>query len=234
MTIIYDDFNSRIFSLRMGNVLINNGNEDTIDSLDKTELYDHLSVKIPTNNKVLLNNFLAQGFVLVDTQITYVLDEFSALDVSENSNNAVRSAEGKDKAQILNIARQSFTIDRFHSDSSLDSRSADKYYADWASNLLKDITTISDVYIKNDNVAGFAFWKIENETARLILVAVSEKNRGEGIYRELISSFVLKHRKKIKQAITGTQINNVGVNKFWGRSGAYIYKSEYVLHKKIT
>ncbi len=232
MKILLDEYNSKIFNLRMGNIV---DYDHCIDALSFNSIIDnssfnHLSIKINTNNKEIANLFLKNGFYLVDTQITYKL-KLENQQFEKNVN--VQIATQNEAREIAKIAKNSFSLDRFHSDTNLSKEKANNYYKQWALNLLDNISIISLVYKDNNKINGFSFWKIEHSTAKLILVAVSNKERGKGIYGKMISHFLNTYSKNIKEIFMGTQINNYPVHKYWSKLGAEIVESNYVLHKVI-
>lgn len=230
--IVIDEFNSQIFCLKMGNIILNAKQitEEELEQIRSQKIYEHLSVKINTDNKRLLNQFLKEGFYLVDTQITFRLDDFSKNRIPSNF---VRKVTANDLRKVMNISKKSFRIDRFHNDENLNFALANEYYMTWTKNLIKNESILTYVYEEDQKIYGFCSWQIQNNIASLILVAVLEGYRGRGVYKAMINHFLYYHCGEIKSATTGTQINNYPVHKFWGKAGAYLFESKYVLHKKI-
>lgn len=232
MKIVLDKYNSKIFGMKMGNILEFDFEKDVkhLNSHIKKTDFNHLSIKIDTNSKETFNFFIKNNFYLVDTQVTYkLLIKNNQFERSPN----VRGALIEDTKKILEIAEQSFIIDRFHSDPNLSFNLSNKYYQQWSENLLNDEDTISYIYQIEDDVVGFSFWKLEGDISRLILVAVSNDYRGRGIYSKMISHFLNEYNDKIDIVLMGTQINNYPVHKYWSKIGATIIESNYVLHKVI-
>lgn len=228
MKLVYDEFNSSIFNLEMANIILDRiePTEDVKDFI-KNSIYEHLSVKIDTEDKQSLNIFLINGFYLVDTQVTY---EYKVLNIPKLQAEHVRDMNIKDLKEVLDIARESFSIDRFHSDFNLDWQKANSYYENWANNLFTNKDNVSHVFEENGTICGFSFWSIKDKNATLILIAVEKNQRMKGVYKNLINYFIENFAHKINVINMGTQINNYGVHKYWGTRGAYIKSSKYVLH----
>lgn len=228
MKIVFDEFNSSIFGLNMANVVLDGvASYKEIKALVNNCLYDHLSVKIDTDEKDSFDNFIKNGFYLVDTQVTY---EFKNINSQILTFDNVRKLKAEDIEEVLEIARDSFSIDRFHSDFNLDLQKANNYYEKWAYNLSNNNEIISHVFAENGVVCGFSFWSIKENYATLILIAVAKNQRMKGVYSNLINFFIVNLPQGINTIYMGTQINNYGVHKYWGARGAYIKSSKYVLH----
>ena len=78
MKIAYDEFNSEVFGMQMGNIVdylspLSKENVRGIVKNAKDVGYRHLNVKVPTEDKITTNSFLNFGFNLVDTQLMYCL-----------------------------------------------------------------------------------------------------------------------------------------------------------------
>lgn len=230
-SIALDKFNSQIFDLKMGNIFPNASLllEEDLKYVRFQKTFDHLSIKISADNKCLLNQFLKEGFYLVDTQVTYKVDVFPK---NRKQSKHVRKATPNDFSSVSKISETSFKIDRFHSDINLDCKKANIYYSTWAQNLLMNESIMTYVYEKNNKIYGFSSWEINNNNASLILVAVSEDYRGKGVYKSMLNHFFYCHSEEIISATTGTQINNFPVHNFWGKIGACLIEAKYVLHKK--
>ena len=79
MEIRNDKFNSEIFGIKMGNIVLSKDeiNDETFSVKEvieqgKDEQFKHISVKFPTSCKALFNKFVQDGFYLTDTLFEYI------------------------------------------------------------------------------------------------------------------------------------------------------------------
>lgn len=234
----YDKFNSEIFKIKMYNL-----HEHQITSIELlnqslNELNglncEHISIKVSTSNKQLIFDLMKNGFYLTDTLVTYEFDARKKELPDINYTCEYSSLENQDIHILRRIAKESFRIDRFHSDPALSSEAADMYYEEWfvnSANGYADFVTVA----KCDNIpVAFTTAKEPDElgVASLVLSAVDVKYRGKGIYNGMIHysvNWALHHGAKIVRV--GTQIDNYAVQKSWIKLGFSIVSSQYVFHK---
>lgn len=232
-----DIFNSKIFEMQMGNISLDS-DESLFDVLKvaQREGYEHVSIKVPTGNKELVNQCFKEGFMLADTLVSFVFDFNKSVLANVQHKCIIREYKDSDLEGIMQIAKNSFKIDRFHSDPNLDNELCDKYYEQWIYNSCHGFADNVLVAEYNNEVVGFTTGKVyeEDNEVHLVLSAVSSKYRGLGIYTSMIYEGV-KWAKQFKtnRLIVGTQIDNVAVQKAWIKLGFTLKNSEYVLQKKI-
>lgn len=238
MKVIKDIFNSEIFNIQMGNVV-------EVDSSSVCELvnkalednFDHLTVKIPTSEKKIVNEFLKSGFIITDTLVEYVFLFGKSELPNMNHRVILRDFREEDITDLMDISRVAFTYDRFHSDEKLDNTLCDKYYEQWIYNSCNGFADKVIVAEYEGKPVGFTTGRLyqDDKLGHLVLSAVSDKCRGLGIYTSMIYEGVkwLKQYDYLDGLLVGTQINNLAVQKAWIKLGFTIYGSEYVLQKYI-
>lgn len=243
MEIWNDKFNSEIFGIKMGNIILSNdelSNEDfkveKVIEKSNHERFKHISVKLPTIYKNLFNKFIQNGFYLTDTLLKYVykFDERVLPDITHKT--ILRDYREDDLEELMVIAKGSFDYDRYHSDPTLDNELCDKYYEQWIYNSCHGFADKVIVSEYNNTVVGFTTGKADHtqQYGHLVLSAVSNKYRGLGIYTSMIYKGIKwLEKEKFKGLIVGTQINNVAVQKAWIKLGFTVLDSEYVLHLHI-
>ena len=243
MEIQNDKFNSEIFGIKMGNIVLSKdeiNNEafpvKEIIEKGKQEKFKHISVKFPTSHKTLFNKFVQDGFYLTDTLLEYIykFDKSSLPNITHKT--ILRDYQENDLKELMKIAKGSFDYDRFHSDPNLDSKLSDKYYEQWIYNSCHGFADKVIISEYNNTVVGFTTGKADDtqEYAHLVLSAVSNKYRGLGIYTSMIYEGVKWLKKEgFKGVIVGTQINNIAVQKAWIKLGFTVLDSQYVLHLYI-
>ena len=244
MLIKQDIFNSEIFGIKMGNIILTEEdlNNDSFDVESvilegKRNGFAHLSVKIPTPYKKIFNSFIFSGFYLTDTLIEYVLkyDEKPLPPMKHKM--ILRDFVESDIESLMEIAKGSFTFDRYHSDPFLDNNLCDKYYEQWLYNSCHGFADKIVVAEYNNEVVGFSTANADHsqELGHMVLSAVSSKYRGLGTYTSMEYELIKWLKEEgFKGALLGTQINNVAVQKTWIKLGFTVLDSEYVLHMPLV
>lgn len=238
-----DKFNSEIFQMRMGNLKLENYNFESVEEFCKCEKsavsghYDHLALRIPTNEKSMINIAISSGYSLVDILVEFVFKKDTQL-LNIQHKCVLRDCDESDLPELKRIARCSFKHDRFHSDSNLKKELCDLYYEKWMENSFYGFADRVIVAEYDGNPVGFTTAKkgSNNENGHLVLSAVSEEYRGIGIYTSMIHegvSWIMKENPEVQGIIVGTQIDNINVMKAWIKLGFTIYDSKIILHKYL-
>ncbi|MEG0155134.1 MAG: GNAT family N-acetyltransferase [Lachnospiraceae bacterium] len=245
-----DEWNSLHFGKKMGNVYSSalgekekqKSTQDIFAQLildAKKEEYEHLTFKIRTNEKDLVKGAIEQNFMLADTLITCLYD-FRKNKLPEISHVCeLGDCKEADMKALKKIAKESFKIDRFHSDPSLDNALCDEYYEKWFENSVNGLADKTIVAYYKDEPVGFTTVKIyENRKyGQLVLVAVSNKYRGIGVCTSMIYTgfkyIQEKYSNRVEGVLIGTQIDNIAMQKAWAKLGLSIYDSDYVFQKDI-
>lgn len=238
-SIFEDKFNSEIFNLKMGNLIIEDPNE--VDAMlieaNKQE-YDHLTAKINTNELEICNKLLQNEFKLVDTLVSYQYDfkKTPLLKYQYNQDVIIKPVESCDIAELSRIAHDSFFNDRFHNDPSLKNELCDLYYEKWIYNSCHGFADLVLVgKDKDNNILGFGTGKkVNDKESALVLNAVTEYARGKGVYTAMIWEAMRYFEDKSRYLTLGTQINNYAVQKAWSKLGFKIFESKYVLQKNVN
>lgn len=236
--IVKDEFNSNIFKMKMGNLIIEkNYDLNVIIDKAKKDKYEHLSIKIDTTDLKLCNLCLNAGFYIVDTLVSYrydyrknIIPEYKYFDGL-----IISDVEKRDIDAICSIAYNSFFNDRFHNDPFLSDDLCNTYYEQWIRNSCNGFAdTVLVCKDRDNNILGFGTGKYQDvHDSALVLNAVTNFARGKGVYTAMIFEAMKRYRGKSQFLNLGTQINNYAVQKAWGKLGFQLFDSKYVLHKKI-
>lgn len=246
----YDSFNSENFGIKMGNVyLVDNSAElcpkdysdsfSSIIDISKEAGFKHITFKIDTSKKEVIKGVHSHSMELADTLVRYLFD-FSRSDLpTVNHKCSLGDCSLKDLQQLKDIARNSFKIDRFHSDDNLPNHLCDLYYDKWIENSYNGLVDKVIVAYYNGEAVGFTTGKLKmsEEYSQLVLSAVSDKYRGIGVYTSMIhegTKWLLNEMGSItKGVIVGTQIDNIAVQKAWIKLGYTLFDSQYVFQKYL-
>lgn len=239
MIISKDLFNSKIFELNMGNIqttekeLSEISNEEIISMINNSS-FDHLTLRISSNRKDLLNKLSRSGFYFGDVLVELELKNRSILSI-KSGDVSYREFNCNDIDDIKKIARESFSIDRYHTDKNLPSHLCDKYYEEWAYNSCNGFAEGVIVAEVDHRVCGFFAYKTyaDDQFGHLVLGALDNNYRGRGIFKSLIieaaRSMFFKH-DTLMGIMVGTQINNISALRSYINAGFNIKQTSYVLH----
>jgi ribosomal protein S18 acetylase RimI-like enzyme len=240
--VVVDAYNTHVFGKVMGNLLIHQGqfqiNQETWNELfenAKSAGYQHLAVKIDTGQKLMIHQLQKNGFLLMDTLVTYMFDYSKKQLEPMEHQSIIRSAQPEDELELKHIAYHAFKIDRFHSDPSLDPKLADHYYEQWITNSMNGFADRVVVSELNNKAVGFTtcnFPKANDpqKIGTLVLSAVSDESRGKGVYTSMIHEGVRWLKDYANFVKVGTQIDNYPVQKTWMKMGFSLVSSQYVFH----
>jgi GNAT superfamily N-acetyltransferase len=243
--IVEDAYNTQVFKKVMGNLIIHQGlyqiDQETwselIDSA-KSLGYEHLAVKVDTGLKMMIHQLQKNGFLLMDTLVTYIFD-FSKKQLEPMEHQSIiRSANPEDEIELKRIAYHAFKIDRFHSDPSLNPQLADHYYEQWINNSMNGFADRVVVSELNNKAVGFTTCNLPKANApqkigTLVLSAVSDESRGKGVYTSMIHEGVRWLKDSANFVKVGTQIDNYPVQKTWTKMGFSLVSSQYVFHLSL-
>lgn len=237
-----DVFNSEHFGIQMYDATIDSQSLENSD-VTLSEIIKqarnlgarHITARVDTSQKSIANELLNLGFRISDTLVTYSFS-YSKSNLPE-MNHKVELADctDSDLPYLRSIARESFKIDRFHSDESLDNDLCDSYYDKWIENSYKGFADKVIVARYQGEPVGFTTGKLGRNASpdQLVLSAVSDKYRGLGIYTSMIHEGVvwaqLNHKQSSSELHVGTQIDNIAVQRAWAKLGFAVVSSQYVL-----
>lgn len=246
MRIELDKFNSDIFGLMMGNIV------DVSDLKSEEELsgiisdakengYQHLNVKVAVGEKGMTNMFLKNGFILVDTQVTYQINTKYSSAYERDwggvflDDVVFRKYRSRDKLQIESIARDAYSLDQFHSDEKLPSQLCDDYYVEWIRNSCKGLADKVMVLSCGDTIAGYITLKYrEGGCASVGLAAVGKPFQQKGYFTFLIKqSLRMLYEEGIEYLYYGTQLANEPVLHVMSKYLGVPVSSNHVLHCMI-
>lgn len=251
MKILIDKFNSEIFGMKMG-IIAESDSKVSMEEIEaitdqgKCDGYEHLSIKIPTIYKDVLNRFLTKGYSLVDTQIMYQINIQKCTqkigNISLDDVVIYRKQNEVDKIHIMNISKDAFRLDQFHSNKLLPRDLCDKYYEQWAKNSCEGFA--DDVWVLSlkgkSIVIGFITLKYKRsrlefandvQSAVVGLAAIDEDYQGRGLFTYMIKKTLeMLEDKKVCLLFYGTQLTNMPVLKTMGHFGGVLVESNHVLH----
>ena len=184
--------------------------------------------RVPSRDVITAQGLEAQGFRLVDTNVTLEMDASQLLTAASVS---ARLARPADAQAVEHIARTSFEVSRFHLDPLLPLGVANEIKGQWAANFFRgqrgDFMVVAEA---EDQVVGFLQLLAAPESVLVIdLVAVAPQFRGQGLGAAMIR-YAARNCASPAHVRVGTQIANVASLSLYQRLGFRITAAAYVFH----
>ncbi len=168
------------------------------------------------------------GFQVVDTNVQ-LSRKANPLKLSSET---CRFAVPEDEGWVRDTAANSFSVSRFHLDTKIPKKTADRIKEDWAGNFFcgsrGDWMVVAE---EKDGPAGFLQLLRHGDTGiRIDLVAVAEKARGRGLAQAMIGFGSQRCLGKPAEVLVGTQIANIHSLNLYSVLGFVLTSAAYVLH----
>lgn len=135
------------------------------------------------------------------------------------------------KSDLLNLVYLSGKYSRFNTDINFENSEFQKLYAKWINNSLQNVTN-PQIIVKfiDGKLAGFISFSLNNQDAKIELIAVDEHFQGKGIGSELIKNveFIAQchfcqNLEVITQGLNSSAIHLYEKNNFICINKTYIY-----------
>ncbi|MFH0791137.1 MAG: hypothetical protein V2A64_05845 [Candidatus Omnitrophota bacterium] len=151
----------------------------------------HLSCKVDTSDISTIHVLESSGFKLMDTIVTWLFKPDRSIPKFKNMFK-VRGFQKKDLDSLMELAKHSFSTNRFHLDPHIPNDNADRLYAEWVKNYCAGInkgkTRVIIAEGKN-RIAGFLAYRLNEEMKRMSgykiigqgLMAVSPYAKGAAV-----------------------------------------------------
>lgn len=198
-----------------------------------------ISCRVDTEDKEIVFALENKGFRLMDTILTYIFNTKKHFLPKLKSLFFVRPFKKEDLKEIKELARNSFTKDRFHLDKNIPKQKADTFHIEWVVNYCygRNKETVL-VATKGKEIVGFLGYKQDKLIEEVCGVKIGGKGisavkpGNSGCYVSLIN-FLLKKFSMPTLDISefSTQIDNYPVIKIWQRFGMEYTCSFYTFHK---
>ncbi|MBT4192083.1 MAG: GNAT family N-acetyltransferase [Candidatus Diapherotrites archaeon] len=203
----------------------------------KEKSIEHLSMRINPKIAEEINFFLEENdFHLIERYVTFIND---LENVSENELdlNDIKIYDSDEKVigLICEIAKSSFTLDRFHADQKIDNSKASISRSEWIKNLANGRGKV--IYgLSSDEVTSFLGFReiVSSYSVKygvIELIAVEAKFRGKGFGTKMINKFLLESKKSgCKFSIVGTQEKNEASIKLYEKNNFSQLKTNLTFH----
>lgn len=188
--------------------------------------------KMDPANVESLRALQAQGFFLVDTNVTLSLDSAASFGTAPPGLR-VRMASRSEPAAVLKgvaaVAETSFTFTRFHLDPLVDNGLANRIKREWVGNFFAGARGDALVLAETPagEVVGFLLTVKNGDRTVIDLIATRPDWQGKGAGAAMVAHL----REKNGPAIdVGTQLANLPSLQFYQKLGFRVSGAKYVLH----
>lgn len=190
-------------------------------------------VRVPTGDLERLLELVSAGLYVVDVNVT--LSRLGPAPEAESPAAEVGEFEEADTDALLDIAGTCFRYSRFHLDPSIPNEIAHTVKREWIRSYVEGRRGIQLLVARGrGRPLGFlavAASELDGKHVRIIdLIGVATEERGRGIGRALVSTFVEEHAGQCDELRVGTQIANVSSLRLYEALGFSVVGSSYVLH----
>lgn len=149
----------------------------------------------------------------------------------------IRRAMPDDADEVAAVAAAAFWgyFGYYHADPRLDDEAADAAYVEWALRSVQETTETTPVLVaeRSGRLGGFMTLHLsDDKTGEIVLNSVAPDAQGEGLYGRLVDRALMHLAAEgLSRATVSTQINNIPVQRAWGRRGFRMSRSLYTLHR---
>jgi hypothetical protein len=189
-----------------------------------------VSVQIESCKKNEINFLQFDNFSIMENTCKPKISNLSRFKGSEDI--LIEEVSKEYLPDVLNIARTSFDVSRFHSDTKIDNYYADLRYYNWVENY----SPTNKVWITRqgeDIISFFLTEKIESKSY-WHLTAVDNKFKGQGLGKKSwIKMLEQEDKNGTKEVETRISMENLKIVNLYSQLGAKFYNSETSLHKHI-
>jgi GNAT superfamily N-acetyltransferase len=191
--------------------------------------FRYLTARVAAGELSTIHALSRSGFDMLDGLVTFSIRLDRAERRPAPSTLEVRLFQEGDLDQLLEIARSSYTCDRFHIDRALAPGAADRLYAAWVTRSCtgKEADAVI-VTTLGGRVAGYVTCKLVRDPRSggkpsggvIGLVATAEDARGQGVASATLqAAFDWFRQQSVNVVEVGTQMQNAGACRLYGQCG---------------
>lgn len=204
----------------------------------------HLTARAHASDLSSVHLLEQRGFIAVDGLLTLSLDLREARCPSPDRGLKTRLFRREDIEQLREIARSSYTYDRFHSDPLIPKPVADELHVIWLEDSCRGRAADAVILaVEQDRVLGFATCKIDHGTTehlnltvgRVVLVATAADARRRSVGLATTHGALAWFREHgVDLVEVGTQLRNIPATRLYETCGFRLATSHLTLRKWIT
>ena len=218
-----DKFDSEIFGFKVAKIKSwEKGNiKDLIKDFRKNKI-KYATFRLESNNFKIIHTLEKSGFILVDGLISL---SFKTSNMKEGEvSSEIRKATNNDLIELKELTSGLFLTGRIMSDPFIPRNKARQFYVRWIENsILGKAADSVLVWEEEGKILGYITLM---KSGQIPLLGVSEKARGKGTGKKLISAALLKFKEwGVENIILETQIDNISALRLYQICGFKIVNS---------
>ncbi len=216
------DWDSKFFEIEIGELIYQKHfNYENVD------IFDLLYIKSNNDFELEINNFKN---AFSETKVVFSKN----LNFFETSNRNIFSFDkiNYNIEEIYELAFESGKFSRFFLDNNFKKEKFKELYKKWVDNSISKLFADDLFVYQNDNkTMGFVTYKINNNIAKIGLIAVSPNYQGKGIGGKLLNYLEnLLFQNNIKTLYIPTQKNNLVACNFYKKQGYIVNEKTIIKH----
>jgi GNAT superfamily N-acetyltransferase len=201
---------------------------------------DMISCRVDSGDISTIHALEKQSYMLADGLNTYSFEMKNLSTYKRQPVFSTRLYQHADLEQLKEIARLSFSVDRFHNDPFIPKTKSDSLYEKFIENATLGIGADQIMVAENDSIIlGFNTIEVQNQLmarygikiGSFILTAVALNYRNRGVYSSLIIASLKYLEETSDRAEIRTHFNNYPVHHVLSRLGFTITKSQLTFHR---
>lgn len=233
----HDPFDSENFGLKMGRVAAGFGDSiGTLSALGSlvatadTEGYDHLTVRLPSEDPELIRRFQKVGFFVVDAHST--LKKTVRGDLLEQP--FIEPARPDDLSAVQELGAEAFALSRYAWDPLFSLEGRRKTMERWIAN---DFSNRAEFVLvargEGGSMDGFiaVLLNRDQRLAVIDLIAVHPRSQGRGFGLGLILESERRVAALADRFQVGTQGSNLGAHRLYAKAGFVMATTDITLHR---
>jgi hypothetical protein len=202
--------------------------------------YDMVSCRSDMDDISGVHALEKNSFLLMDGLVTYTRDMSKFRKDDRRFPYQIRLSEKKDLTKIVEIAKKSFSLDRYHSDCHLPGQKSNLLYGEFVKNASKGIGADRIlVAVSDGEVIGFNTIELKNRllahvgitVSSFVLNAVASEYRNKGVYSSLIYESMNYLSGQTDEVEIRTHVNNFPVHRALSRLGFNLTRSQVTFHR---
>lgn len=238
MPIEVNALESKRFGITAGRVLETEASPVRINACAQALGIQMLSIRVGTDHTQRVQQLEEDGFRLMDTLVYYDRRlTGDLLPLPAVPGEIIRLATPGDVTEVTTVSAHAFAdyFGHYHADPRLSNSAADAAYVEWAKNSVAgcDASRPAYVVVQDGCIVGFMTVQLQpDRSSEIILNAVHPDVQGTGVYGRLLAWVIHALQSAGCETLRiSTQINNIAVQRAWGRCGLRMSHSFYTLHK---
>lgn len=185
-----------------------------------------VSARVDASDTTACDELSSAGFECIETLVTLEASLPATLDMPDN----VIVAGGEERQACLDIARTTFSFDRFHADLRVSNTLADCLKETWVRNSLDGRADVVLSALDRGLAVGFVTCLSSDDAGVIDLIAVAPGHQGRGIGKRLVQAAKAYYAGRRALMRVGTQEANSASLALYQSQGFIRVRTQYTYH----